>query len=205
MNALEAAVRDIIVHLDDAGRSWALVGGLAVSARAEPRTTRDVDVVVTVEDDPDAESVTYALHTHGGYDVVTVVEQTSTGRLATVRLRPRAPRTRSVIVDVLFASSGIEGEVVESAQRLEILPGLVVPVATVGHLIALKLLARDDRHRPQDFDDLMALLSVAAAEDVEQARSAVDLIERRGYSRERALRAQLEAILAQGTAGGDGR
>ncbi len=33
------------------GASWALVGGLAVSARAEPRTTRDIDVAVAVGDD----------------------------------------------------------------------------------------------------------------------------------------------------------
>jgi hypothetical protein len=32
-----------------------------------------------------------------------------------------------------------------------------VPVARIGHLMALKVLARDDRRRPQDFDDLRAL------------------------------------------------
>jgi len=46
VDAIEAALRRIAVDLDARGRHWALVGGLAVSARAEPRTTRDVDVVV---------------------------------------------------------------------------------------------------------------------------------------------------------------
>lgn len=46
-----------------------------------------------------------------------------------------------MIVDLLFASSGIENEVVASADLLEVLPGLTVPVATTAHLIALKVLA----------------------------------------------------------------
>lgn len=41
--------------LDRRGLEWALVGGFAVSARAEPRFTRDVDVAVAVEDDHAAE------------------------------------------------------------------------------------------------------------------------------------------------------
>jgi hypothetical protein len=36
--------------------SWALIGGLAVSVRAEPRTTRDLDVALSVSGDPEAES-----------------------------------------------------------------------------------------------------------------------------------------------------
>jgi hypothetical protein len=39
----------------------------------------------------------------------------------------------------------------------EIVPGLSQPSATTGHLIAPKLLARDDQTRPQDFMDLRAL------------------------------------------------
>jgi len=48
MNLLEAALRHIVSDLDALGVRWAIVGGLAVSARAEPRTTRDVDVAVAV-------------------------------------------------------------------------------------------------------------------------------------------------------------
>lgn len=58
------------------------------------------------------------------------------------------------MLDVLFASSGIESEVVGSAELLEVLPGLTVPVARIGHLIALKVLSRDDRDRHQDIADL---------------------------------------------------
>ena len=57
--------------------------------------------------------------------------------------------------------------------------------------MAMKLLARDDRLRPTDADDLRALATVASALDWIQARSAVELIVRRGYGRGRNLEASL--------------
>ncbi|HEY3604485.1 MAG TPA: hypothetical protein VGL04_07415 [Sporichthyaceae bacterium] len=44
------------------------------------------------------------------------------------------------MTDLLFASSGIEDVVVAEAVTTTVLPGLVVPVARPGHLVALKLL-----------------------------------------------------------------
>jgi hypothetical protein len=38
-------------------RRWALVGGFAVFARADPRFTRDIDVTVAVADDADGEGL----------------------------------------------------------------------------------------------------------------------------------------------------
>jgi hypothetical protein len=51
--ALAAAVSDFAAE----GKRLALVGGLAVSVRAEVRFTRDVDLAVGVVDDGEAESV----------------------------------------------------------------------------------------------------------------------------------------------------
>lgn len=193
MNLLEAALRQIIGDLEHARAKWALVGGLAVSARAEPRTTRDVDVVVAVGTDAEAENLVRLLHS-SGYRVRDVVEHEAAGRLAAARLT-HAERA-SILVDLLFASSGIEPEVVARADRLEILPGLTANVATIGHLLALKVLARDDRTRPQDWDDIRALLSGASEDDIGEAREALALIEARGYSRGRPLQNQLDEILA---------
>ncbi|MDX1999539.1 MAG: nucleotidyl transferase AbiEii/AbiGii toxin family protein [Thermoanaerobaculia bacterium] len=186
MNPLEFALRTIARDLDRAGKQWAVVGGLAVGARAEPRTTRDVDLAVAVADDRSAERLVRDLQARG-YSVVAVLEQQATGRLATVRLRPPGGQEGGVVVDLLFASSGVESEVADAAESLEIVPGLVVPVAKIGHLIALKLLARDDRSRPQDSDDLRALVREATEEDLLEARAALTLIEGRGFQRGRAL------------------
>ena len=102
------------------------------------------------------------------------------------------------MLDILFASSGIEPEVAGSAELLEILPGLRVPVASVGHLLALKLLSRDDRTRPQDQVDLVLLLRVAESRDIEAARHAVASIHSRGFQRDRDLPGDLERLITHG-------
>lgn len=162
-----------------------------MSARAAPRTTRDVDVAIAVQDDPDAEALIQTLHGTGRYQIATVLEQTSAGRMAAARLRGPA----GVVVDLLFASSGIESEIAEAAETLELVPGLTLPVARTGHLVALKLLARDDRSRPQDYDDLQALLRGISQVELTRAREAVALILERGFSRGRDLASALDQVL----------
>jgi predicted nucleotidyltransferase len=196
VSPLEAALRRIAGDLGKAGLDWALIGGLAVSARAEPRTTRDVDVAVAVADDAQAETLVLRLQA-AGFRALTALEQQAAHRLATVRLAAPGEDARGVVVDLLFASSGIERELVARAELIEILPGLVVPVARIGHLMALKVLARDDRRRPQDFDDLRALLRESVEADVQEARAALSLIEARGYARERRLVDSFEEFLRE--------
>ena len=93
------------------------------------------------------------------YGIEAVVEQEALGRLATVRLT-RSSKLQAPVIDLLFASSGIEPEVVAEAERIELLPNLTIGVARTGHLIALKVLSRDDVTRPQDLVDLRALMRV---------------------------------------------
>lgn len=196
MTRLLAALLRATRDLRDLGQRWALVGGLAVSARAEPRTTRDVDLVVAVSGDPQAEKLVRDLRARG-YTLVEHLEQDATGRLATVRFIAPGEEEEGVLVDLLFASSGVEPEIVARAEEIEIAAGISLPIATTGHLIALKLLARDDRNRPQDFDDLRALLEEASPEDVGQAREALQLVIERGYDRGRAdLLEQLEQLVS---------
>jgi hypothetical protein len=57
----------------------------------------------------------------------------------------------------------------------------------VHHLIALKVLARDDRTRPQDAADLRHLIAVANEGDLMAACDAARLIESRGFNRSRNL------------------
>lgn len=193
MNIVEAGLRRLAEDLHVRGQRWALVGGFAVSARAEPRLTRDVDVAVAVASDAAAEALVHSLLA-AGYRLLATIEQDVTGRLATVRLgRDISPRD-DVIVDLLFASSGIEPEVTSAAEPIEIVPELTVPVATTGHLIALKLLARDDETRPQDAADLRALSAVATEADLSSARAAVTMISERGFDRGRDLLAALDGL-----------
>ena len=125
--------------------AWALIGGLAVSARAEPRTTRDLDVAVSVSGDSAAEAIVRFFFNHG-YQLEDQLEQEDTGRLATMRFRVPGEEAGGVVADLLFASSGIEPELVAAAETLEVMPGLFLPVARTGHLLALKVLALDLEH-----------------------------------------------------------
>jgi hypothetical protein len=56
-------------------------------------------------------------------------------------------------VDLLLSSCGIEPQICQEAERVEVVPGLVVPIARSGHLVAMKLLALAP-DRPQDAADL---------------------------------------------------
>ena len=129
-----------------------------------------------------------------GYEVSGVLEQSVVGRLATTRLVPPGLKGSGVVVDLLFASSGIEPEVVEAAEHILILKDVSAPVATIGHLIALKLLSEGKR-RPHDAADLVALSKAASPFDFAQARSAVRLIAERGYNRGRDLETALSALI----------
>lgn len=169
----------------------ALIGGLAVSTRAEPRLTRDGDLAVAVADDAEAERVVFELGAHG-YRVTALVEHVTQGRLATARLV--SPLADHILIDLLFASSGIEPEVVGAATPAFVTPRLEMPVASVGHLIAMKLLSVDIDRRPGDRADLNALADVATADDWAVAADAVALIEARGYHRDRDLVAALARL-----------
>ena len=197
MNHLESVLRTAALDLVALRLRWAVVGGLAVSARTEPRFTRDVDLVIAVSVDHSAEQAVHSLQRRG-YHVHTLVEQEAAGRLATARLIPPGEDEAGVVLDVLFASSGIEPEIADAAEVLEILPGLRVPVSSAGHLIALKLLSRDDGTRPQDRIDLGALLRVATPADLDEARHGAALIHARGFQRERDLSRDLEQLIAHG-------
>ena len=196
MIVIEQLLQQLTRFFAKANRRWALVGGLAVSVRARPRFTNDLDLAVAVDTDQEAESLVYAL-TMQSYRVLLCLEHERVSRLSTVRLLPPGQDEEGIIVDLLFASSGIERELTEAATPLEVLPGVSVPVATLGHLLAMKLLAMDDVIRPQDRIDILAMLEFADAEELARAHEAIDLITARGYDRSKNLRERLTSFLAK--------
>jgi hypothetical protein len=190
MTRVQQVLGELATALADSGSGFALIGGLAVSVRAEPRFTRDVEAT----DDPEAEALLRGL-VQTGYKVASTVELDATRRLATARLLPPGETQQGVVADLLFASSGIEPELAALADALEILPGLVVPVAKVGHLIALKVLS-EGPDRPQDAVDLRALAEVATAADLELAKQALVLVEARGFARGKRLPDEFARLVA---------
>lgn len=193
MTDLEQALIRLAGDLQALGVRWALVGGMAVSFRAEPRTTQDVDVVVAVSGDREAERVARDLAMRGYRPLgIQPFLENADGRLNAVRLlAPVAIGLETIGVDLLFASSGVEAEIVAAAEVREVALGLYVPVARIGHLIALKVLAG----RGKDRTDARSLLQRATLEDLQLARESLDRIERHGLHRGKDLQGELARLL----------
>jgi hypothetical protein len=191
--APEQALSDIAKRLREMNVPFALVGGLAVSVRAEVRFTRDLDIAVTIRDDAALETLVRDLG-RGGYSIVATVEQEHHGRLAIVRLQSAT----GIAVDVLATSSGIESEIVARSSMVDFPHVGPVPVASVEDLLAMKVLSASEE-RLQDRIDARNLILAAPALDLAAVRHALERITARGYDRSQDLLAKLDAILREVT------
>lgn len=178
---------------------FALVGGLAVSVRGEARFTRDVDLAIAVAEDRQAEGIVSAF-LQRGYGVQALVEQTEAGRMATIRLLPPGEPEEGVVLDLLFASSGIEPEIVAAAEPIEVFSRLTVPVAAPGHLMATKVLSKSE-DRPQDWIDLLGLRKKASPAETARCQEALEQIEERGFARDKNLAEEWARLERRGSSG----
>lgn len=164
MTGVFRVLAEVCKDLAELRQHWALIGGIAVTVYTEPRTTRDVDVVVAVPNDRDAEGLVRDLLARGYFHQDAPREHEISGRLALVRLAGQD----GVGVDLMFAFTGIETEIVSEARNLEVLPGLVLPVARPGHLLALKVYS----NRLRDRMDGRLLILAATDDELQLARDA---------------------------------
>jgi predicted nucleotidyltransferase len=176
------------------GVKYAVIGGIAVSFRSIVRTTNDLDLAVVVNDDAEAESIVRTL-IGLGYRAEVLLENEVSGRLQTVRMISTGQR--EVFIDLLFASSGIEREIVENSNLIEIFQGLTLPVAARPALIALKVLSANPNTRAKDIIDLQNLLDAASPHELGEARKMIDLISERGYNRTKDLQKELDGYIEQ--------
>ncbi len=188
--SIEAALLDIVEQLSRLQVPFALVGGLAVSIRAEVRFTRDVDVVVGVNDDARTEWLVRELRLVG-YAPVTLVEQDDQRRIATVRLRSPS----DVVVDLIGATCGIESEIVARASPVSLDGVGLVPVARSEELLAMKVLSVTER-RPQDQIDARSLLLSLGPGSIDEVTENLRHMTERGYSRGQDLASKLAIVAA---------
>ena len=146
-------------------------------ARGEARFTRDIDVAVVVSGDDEAEDLLFWLRGRG-YVAIATVEHEVAKRLATARLRD----PNGVVCDLIFASSGIERETVDTAEVTEVFPDCSVPTACVETLLAMKVLASTSE-RPRDAGDIRAMVLANPTFDEERVKAYLALVEQRGYAR----------------------
>jgi hypothetical protein len=189
-------IRRIAEDLNASSSSWCLVGGLAASVYAEPRTTKDIDIVVSIRFEQEIEALkTFLLQR--GYSKPFILMHTEPTRRMGWRLITSSTRGSELPLDILSSACGIEHQIVDKSLKLEVLPGVWLPVAALGHLIAMKILSHRDISRLQDRVDLLALLTVAQRKDIELAKEALTQIMRIGYANDRNLLAELQANIDQ--------
>lgn len=147
VDAIEAALTDVVAVLTGANVPYALIGGLATGYRSRPRYTKDVDLIVDI---PQI-TLPAVLAALGGlgfeFDQREVIEEFTRHHMAVlwrdgVRidwLKPLLPAYRHVL----------------ERARTEPAPGGAVRVATAEGLILLKLFA----FRLQDQTDIEALVA----------------------------------------------
>ncbi len=171
---------------------FALIGGFAVGVYAVPRFTKNIDFVVAVDSDRETEMI---LHTfiEDGFLIDPLMVHQSTGRKTTARIFLPASRSVSPDLDLLFSFCGIEKEIVEATKDREIVPGVVLPVCSLSHLIALKVLSERES-RPNDRADLIALLSKCSAADIADVKTTSELIQEREYGQGENLNAKFSRI-----------
>lgn len=190
---LELHSQRAINLLTQLGVRFAVVGGLAVSFQAMERLTKDLDLVVAVQDDQESQKIVFEF-SQLGYLTADVFEHEDSKRMATVRMI--SPGINPMYVDLLFASSGIENEIVDTAEEGHLFSNINVRVATISSLIALKVLsARESRMK--DIVDLQSLLEVASPNDIDSSRHLLDLITARGFDRGKDLQGDLDRYIAQ--------
>lgn len=142
-NNLNTALADLTHWLQNDKIPFAVIGGVAVGVRGEPRFTADVDVIIGLELD-DALQLINRLH--GSHfeplfaDVAEVVR--------TSFILPLRHVETGVKVDAAIGLSGFEQQLLARATKIEF-AGVSAPVATVEDIILMKLLAG----RPRDTDD----------------------------------------------------
>ena len=176
---LGSILKRLVNFLEDKKVEYALVGGLAVSFRTLERATKDIDIAIAVDSDATAEKLIREF-SQLDFQPATLLENKLHKRISTVRLLSN--ESPNVFVDILFSTSGIEKEVCDSAEKIEILPDLELKVATLASLIAMKVLSSTNIKRKQDILDLSNLISDASSEDLQESKHLISLIESRNYN-----------------------
>ena len=129
--------RFAFTFLENQGLRYLVIGGLAVVAIGEPRTTADADAIVFVTP-PEADSLIQQAAA-AGFDVRTDVERERLATTGTIRFR-----NGRFQIDLITASLPFEEMAHERASRYELF-GIRLPFPSPEDLILLKVLAGRDK------------------------------------------------------------
>lgn len=149
LTPLLAVLRDLVIWLQAGKVPGAVIGGLAASLLGRPRLTRDVDVLVLLNEGRWGKFMTAGAE-HGFSprrdDPLAFARKT--------RVLLMRHQESGIDVDIVFGSLPFEKDAVCRATWIE-LGDVRVPLPLPEDLIVLKAVA----HRPQDMADIEAILA----------------------------------------------
>ncbi|MBM4274340.1 MAG: hypothetical protein FJ134_07770 [Deltaproteobacteria bacterium] len=149
LTPLLAVLRDLVAWLRAGKVPGVVIGGLAASLLGRPRLTRDVDLLVLV----DQGHWTEFLAAGAGYGFLPRRDDALAFAKETQVLLLRHQES-GIDVDIVFGSLSFEKEAVARATWVE-LAGVRAPLPLPEDLIVMKAVA----HRPQDLADIEAMLA----------------------------------------------
>lgn len=171
-DAIRRTVEDATTLLSARGTGFAVIGGIAVSFRGEPRMTADLDLVAALDVDG-ALDLLQALPSSKLEPLFDDVEDVVRSSF----IVPLRHRETGIGVDLAVGLSGFERRLIERATE-EAVGDTTVPVATAEDLLLMKMLAG----RARDVEDARGIVSRAGSsldwdyvfETARQLQEAVD-------------------------------
>jgi predicted nucleotidyltransferase len=195
-SSLSIALKNLVKDLNELMVKYAFVGALAIGARGRTRQTVDIDIAVSILPGDQVSSSEELINklVLREYGINNIYKDGNS--LVMARLFSSKEDFQLVEVDILFELCGIEDEVVESAEMIEIWPSIFAPIATMPALLAMKARCQELPERIQDKADLVnQLIPFAKEADINEARRLIKLIEDRGFNEGRNLLLQFDELV----------
>lgn len=148
-DALHRTLDDLAAFLDDRRVPFAVINGIAVGVRGEPRFTADVDVILGIDLDG-ADTLVEALDASAFRPLFPDVAEV----VRAAFILPVRHRETQIKVDMSIGLTGFERQLIRRATKIK-LGSQPIPVATAEDMILLKLLAS----RPRDTDDAARIVA----------------------------------------------
>jgi hypothetical protein len=161
LEPLYAAILACDAALGRFGAPYAFIGGVAVGLLSEPRTTRDVDALLWLEDD---ERLPDLLRICGELGITPRLSQPDEFARRS-RILPMVHVPSGVTLDIALAILPFEEQAIRGARRVEFM-GLILPLPQPENLAVMKAVAG----RPQDILDLTKLVARLSQPEVKKVR-----------------------------------
>ena len=157
---LYSALKDLVKWFKQSGCQGIIIGGVAVSFLARPRTTQDIDVLASLDEESWPEFL--ALGKRFGFKARYKDTLEFARRNKVLLMRHQATLTD---IDISFAALPFEKESFKRARKFRI-ANLTISLPSPEDLIIMKAVA----HRQIDLEDIRSILEVNPDVDVKRIR-----------------------------------